>query len=541
MGSRQMSWPRRRWMGHHLAGAAALSVGAPWLGGCSPAAPALPPGGWVGDSDVRGHRVRAAAQEGLKWPDKLQRVQVLIIGAGVSGLAAARAFDRRGTQDVLVLDLEDHAGGNARGHNLGGTACPLGAHYLPVPDADAGAHSAALSEWLHEIGLLKRVAGRSVPEERHLAHAPQERVFDDGQWHGGLLAPAVDTHQWQRLMRSLAEVEQRGRASAPAFTLPAHRSAWSSSVATLDTVSFRAWLKGEDINDAGLMAHLDHCCRDDYGAGIDTVSAWAGVHYFASRHAVGEAGAAHEAPPPFTWPEGNAWLTRHLATPLGPRVLTGHVALQVREARDHMDVLAVKATSGEPVGFSADVVVLAVPLFVALRLLPAPLGALRSAVSALSYAPWLVANIQLSAPLTERAGPHMCWDNIIHGSQSLGYVLANQQSLNPATTPTVVTAYHALPASERMHLLGPDWQPWASRVLNDLATAHPDIHHKVARIELMRYGHAMAIPTPNLQRHPALTALRAQRGRLRFAHSDLAGYSVFEEAFAAGHDVAQPV
>jgi hypothetical protein len=43
-----------------------------------------------------------------------------------------------------------------------------------------------------------------------------------------------------------------------------------------------------------------------------------------------------------------------------------------------------------------------------------------------------------------------------------------------------------------------------------------------------------------VQRHPALMALRAARGRVRFAHADLAGCSVFEEAFTAGCEVALP-
>jgi hypothetical protein len=55
----------------------------------------------------------------------------------------------------------------------------------------------------------------------------------------------------------------------------------------------------------------------------------------------------------------------------------------------------------------------------------------------------------------------------------------------------------------------------------------------------MRWGHAMAIPTPGLHRHPALLALRQARGRVRFAHADLAAYSVFEEAFIAGTDAAR--
>jgi hypothetical protein len=110
----------------------------------------------------------------------------------------------------------------------------------------------------------------------------------------------------------------------------------------------------------------------------------------------------------------------------------------------------------------------------------------------------------------------------------------------------VLTAYHALPAGEREALLAPDPRPWAERVLTDLGTAHPDLRRRVERIALTRWGHAMAIPRPGLQRHPALLALRqagrhgGAPGRLRFAHSDLAGYSVFEEAFALGTESAKP-
>ena len=67
---------------------------------------------------------------------------------------------------------------------------------------------------------------------------------------------------------------------------------------------------------------------------------------------------------------------------------------------------------------------------------------------------------------------------------------------------------------------------------------HRDLRAKVRRIDLMRWGHGMAVPRPGVQRHPALLALRAARGRLRYAHSDLAGCSVFEEAFTAGAEVA---
>ena len=79
-----------------------------------------------------------------------------------------------------------------------------------------------------------------------------------------------------------------------------------------------------------------------------------------------------------------------------------------------------------------------------------------------------------------------------------------------------------------------------------LFRSHPDLAAKTTRIDITRYGHAMAIPVPS-RRSPAdfgsgrrgkLTP--AQRavpvaGPLAFAHSDWAGYSIFEEAFTLGH------
>ena len=127
---------------------------------------------------------------------------------------------------------------------------------------------------------------------------------------------------------------------------------------------------------------------------------------------------------------------------------------------------------------------------------------------------------------------------MVYGQRGLGYVDASHQSLRPYAGPTVLTAYHALPIAERPLLLADDPTLWRERVLQDLHAVHPDIRQRAQQVDLMRWGHAMAIPRPGVQRHPALLALRAARGRVRFAHADLAGCSVFEEAFTAGCEVA---
>ncbi len=515
-----------------LLGAAALSA-------CTPDGPPAPPVAWVGARHERGHRLRDVTA--LPAAAVQRRAAVLVVGGGIAGLAAARAHARQGVDDVQLLELEDSIGGNSRGHVLAGMACPLGAHYLPVPGASSAAREVA--EWLHEIGLLKTELGRSVPDERHLCHSPQERLFIDDAWVEGLLPPVMPGSVALQQMRGFSQAVARLRATPGAFALPAHRSRWNAELAALNAVTFAQWLDAQGLVDPRLRWYLDYCCRDDYGAGAGTVSAWAGIHYFASRHGFTPPGpnldaSEAEREPVFTWPEGNAWLARRLAAPLGERIHGGRTVLRVSEGRHDVQVLAWDEAAQRAEAWTAGRVVLAVPLFIAARIVESPSAALREAAARLRYAPWLVANLQLDRPLLARVGAPASWDNVVYGSQGLGYVDAMHQSLRAVPGATVLTAYHALPPAERAALLAPDPQPWARRVLAELAGAHPDIHRRVQRIDLMRWGHAMAIPTPGVHRHPALQALRAQRGRLRFAHADLAGCSVFEEAFTAGCEVA---
>ncbi len=524
---------RRDVLGWGLGAATVLGAG------CSPAAPAHVPVQWVGASHTRGHRLR---RSGALPPVAVQRqAGALVIGAGVAGLAAARGLRQRGIDDVHVLELEDQPGGNSRGHQMAGMACPLGAHYLPLP----GPQAREVSELLHEFGLLKHELGRTVADERHLCHSPQERVFFEGAWAEGLLPPVEPgsrtAQQLQAFAAAVAAVQREGAGprGEPAFAQPAHRSAWGPLQAGLDAQTFAQWLDARGLDDAHLRWYLGYCCRDDYGAVPEEVSAWAGLHYFASRHGFHAPGSEmEEREAVFTWPEGNAWLTQRLAAPFGDRLHGGRTVLQVTEGRHAVEVLAWDEAQQRLERWTAPQAVLALPLFIAARVVQNPPAALAQAAAQLAYAPWLVANVQIDAQLFDRPGAPPSWDNVVYGGRGLGYVDALHQRLHPVPGATVLTAYHALPRSERAALLADDPAPWAARVLAELRLAHPDIDQRVQRIHLMRWGHAMAIPLPGLQRHPALQALRSARGRLRFAHADLAGCSVFEEACTAGAEAA---
>lgn len=518
--------------------------------GCRPATPSLPVGGFVASAMADGHRWR----DGKDWASasapagRPRRVDVVIAGGGVAGLAAARALRMRGREDVVVLEAEDRLGGNARSTTLGAWSCPLGAHYLPVP----ALHDEDLLALCDELGLARHQGSRWVWNERHLCHSPQERLFFRGTWQEGLLPaqglPAAAQDQFGRFARTVESARQLADWRIPVLNRPL-----AGMQLSLNAINFDDWLGQLGFDDPHLRWYLDYCCRDDYGAGTATVSALAGVAYFASRHGFahpdtgsGSDGASgSESAGVFTWPEGNAWLVQRLARHLAPeRVLASHLVTRVEVERDGVRVDAVDLRSGEPQRWLARACVLALPMHVARRVLVSPPQALLEAARDTQHSAWVLVNLHLREALADRPGAAPAWDNVVFGGRGLGYVDAAHQSLRAARGAGVITWYAALGASvqARQILQSAGWAHWYQMALDDLKAPHPELPDLVRDVSVARHGHAMAVPVPNAlgtaarqALHPDTMRTMQPRSRLWFAHSDIAGYSVFEEAFALGH------
>jgi predicted NAD/FAD-dependent oxidoreductase len=510
-------------------------------------------GSFSGASAERGHLLRDTAS----WPapSVTRRTRVVIAGGGVAGLAAARALRMQGMQDFVLLELEDSAGGNARGTKVGGLDCPLGAHYLPVPASGA----TDLQDLLEEFGLRRRVSGRWQYDERHLCHSPQERLFIDGAWQDGLLPVRGISAATLAQYRRFEQLVEQARANAR-WTIPVEIERLNPMQRSLAALTFATFLGQNGLDDAHLRWYLDYCCRDDYGAGSGTVSAWAGLHYFASRHgfrapgSVGaeqreraERGAGGDGEGLLTWPEGNAWLTSRLAAPLHERLLTGRSVVRIATTRIGVEVDAFNHSNRQVERWQAERAIVALPMHIAARVVEAAPDSLAQAAQRVVQAPWLVANLHIKQALHDRTGPAPSWDNVIYGDAScapgLGYVDAMHQSLQSVPGATVLTYYRALcdamggmPAGAlagRRALIERPWAQWRDEILTELSAAHADLPSKVTHIDISRYGHAMAVPVPSATGQVGYHAQPMRR--LRFAHSDWSGYSVFEEAFAQGH------
>ena len=241
--------------------------------------------------------------------------------------------------------------------------------------------------------------------------------------------------------------------------------------------------------------------------------------------------------------------------------------LRIAEARHGVVVDTFNTATQSLERWEAAYCIVALPIFIASRVVQNPPNFLHAAQQALDWAPWMVTNIHIREPLRDRPGAELAWDNVLYDDVQrggLGYVNAGHQRLNAQQQlPTVLTCYRALggvqaaqtPRAARQQLLATSWESARDTTLATLARAHPDIYEKTTHIDVMRYGHAMAIPKPGAQTvlsqighyrsfinnsslskgEQTATLPTPSTTRLHFAHSDWSGYSVFEEAFTRGH------
>lgn len=484
-----------------------------------------------------GHRLRGSSAELIARVSSSPaiRVDVVVVGGGVAGLAASRALRRGGVESFLLLELDQELGGTSASGTSGIGPVPFGAHYLPVPRAS----NEELVTFLDEIGLVERVGGDGLVSirEPYLVRSPESRIFENGYFHegerpldGASPASREAFERFEALVDGFAE--RRDASGRRAFELPVERSSDEPELLALDRASAAAFLTEHGLEDPRLHAFLDYGTRDDFGCSLATCSAWAMLHYHASRRLP----ASRETAPHIAFPEGNAAFVDRLAHGLGDRIRRGAIALDVRTLGDVGQVIGLDRTSGEPFRIEARRIVVATPKHVAARMVAEVREDPARPFAAFTYAPWVVGNLHLRRPPRSRGLP-FAWDSIVAGSEALGYVNASHQRMRE-TGPTVLTHYRALvdpdPRAARAGLLAASADELGRLILDDLRRAHPDLEDVTTRITIRRHGHGMIRPVPGFFTSASRTSARRPRGVVHFGHTDDSGMALFEEAFGQG-------
>ncbi len=510
-------------------------------------------GSYLHETMQRGHYLRDLQTQSFT-KNRIIRTGCIIAGAGVAGLSAARQLNQIGRDDFIVLELANTSGGNARGAAINGIIHPLGAHYLPAPNDSMP----ALQSLLEELNIRKRISGRWVYDEAFLCHSPQERLFFQGQWQQGLLplqgVSKTTLLQYQRFSELVAVWRKTKQFNIPnQYNIHTIQNTDPKNIAlfNLHTLTFAQYLNENGLNDVHLLWYLDYCCRDDYGGDLNTVSAWAGIHYFAARHGFNLPYQASNDDnlPVLTWPQGNAFLTQALSKPLfNERLKTDRIVVRIEVLRNRVEVDVLNVLSQQLERYEAPQAIVALPAFIASRVIVNPSKNLIDHARAIQYSAWSVANIWCDTNLridirTAGTAPDMAWDNVIYkersfSNTSLGYVNASHQavSMPKATVLTHYSTYGTSLAAKKT-LLALPWQQARDKVLQELSQVHGDIYEHAKVVNITRYGHAMATPVPRTRENISFLTQPAMP-KLQFAHSDWAGYSIFEEAFEQGFKAA---
>ena len=511
----------------------AMLLGAPIAAqlACRAQGRALPPGQLVDTGMARGHAtVRdAKAPVPTRWRD----VGVAIVGGGVAGLTAAWQLRRSGVHDAVVFELDDVHGGTARGGVSAVTSYPWGAHYIVAPQSQTD----AIVPLLDEMGAIEAHAADGTPiiDEALRCREPEERVWYLGRWWEGLYldagSSADDRHQLDAFKRLIdgwsAWRDEQGRR---AFAIPRSLGSDDPRVTELDQMSFATWLDQHHLSSPRLRWLCDYGCRDDYSLTAATTSAWAGIFYFAAR----QKGPGAASQTVVTWPNGNAALVAQLA-----RSATVETGVSIVDVDEQAGTLVAIDRAG-PIGIRARSIICAVPTFVANRIVRGRRGAAHG-----DYGAWVVANVHLhERPIERGRGCPPAWDNVFRDSPSLGYVSATHQR-GRDRGPTVWTWYYAFADDDaiavRTKLAGAGYADWAEVILADLERAHPDVRDRVDSIDVAFWGHGMVRPRVGAPWDPQLASRRQPLGRVHFAHTDLSGLALFEEAFDHGSRAAREV
>jgi hypothetical protein len=517
----------------------AAFLGVPLAAGACKKPKRVPDGEMAFRPDELGHRIRDERPPEVP-AEKWERARVVIVGGGIAGLSAAWRLASKGIDDFVLLELDSAPGGTARSGANATSAYPWGAHYITAPMKE----NRELVALLRSFDLVEGESegGEPIFREEVLCRDPQERLFAGGEWNDGLFPhegeTADDRAQLARFRAAMeafaAKRDERGRR---AFAVPTAFGSDDPAILALDKTTIAEWLAREGFTSSRLRWLVDYACRDDFGTHATHTSAWAGVHYYASRILA----PGRDPQPVLTWPAGNGFLAGKLYERVRAHVRTGLAAIDVAPTEAGVDVIAV----GKPPAIAAlhaERVIFAAPQFVAARVLRPFREAPPAHLAAFEYGAWMVANITIARrPAKDRA---MAWDNVIQDSPSLGYVVATHQTGRDHGA-TVLTYYYPLcdddPRAARRRLFAAGRDEWADVALADLEVAHPDIRAIATRVDVVRWGHAMARPSPGLFSGGALAEARKPVRGVHFAHTDLSGVALFEEAFYHGVRAADEV
>jgi monoamine oxidase len=500
---------RRGFLGAGLAAAAA------GLGGDAFAAPAgsgVEITGFSGDEYKPCHDgVRDRA--GGKLPSASEKHEVVVVGAGIAGLAAAVKLRRL---DTVVLETASGIGGTSRARSFGPHEVNIGAAYFTGNEGEIG------KLW-DEIGM--KLTAVDQPNDRWLLAGK----WVNRPWHddGILSTPPAVQKAMLAMRKAMRELE-----NSPDFPQnPYHLS--TPRALALDKLTFAEWLKPYAQPD--LYAFIDAYCYSALGASAKTVSAYGALNFYVEF--MGDI---------FGFPEGNYHVIKKMAETFERagqnRIRKGCTVFRIVPEGDGARVCYLQ--NGEAKAITAKKVVCATPYFVAARVLEGITPAQRYALNLGTYAAYYVLNL-----VFDRVVSYQSFDSWVPTAHVFDDFIAHtwtdkaaHAKLQAANAGQVITIFAPCrqPVLGRYSMMTKKPAEIAKPILEGFFKVQPEARAHLRHVHVTRWGHAIIINRPGLVTR-WVPKVKKQFGPIYLASSDGQALPAMETSTVEAMEAAKQI
>lgn len=442
----------------------------------------------------------------LPAPSRQERCDVVIVGAGLSGLTAAVELERQGRR-VIMVESEARVGGAGVQGELAGGRIPLGNVYFVerTPELDT---------------LIKFSGIEPVPCPDDGYDLGRGEVVRD-LWADETLDRVITSDTERDGMKRFRDQLLGMGDDLPPYPLEA---TLPERFAGLDT-SAEEWVK--EFRSQILLTVLNSYSRSSMGALLLRTNVYCLLNFYS-----GEVGPAFESQR-YTFAGGPGSLTRAVGERLACQRLE-QLAARVTQDATSASVDCIDR-DGKVIRYVADHVIMAAPKFQMPYLIPDLPTQQAVACKSLSYAPYMTLHIVSDLPLVE-SDVYDTWNLTSEFETDV---------VNPGSVPGMNLDKHVsslfVPMDEfaRGQLQNPELFARRSGDIVErfLSTRTPEQQASVREVYCWGWGHGLVIPTPGS--HSGIAQAAASRfGRILFANTDCDAAPAIENACQHGFRVA---